>query len=79
MTTAEWWFGLPMVLKISFLLVTLPAWMTIIFFVLAGEADSARALLAFAVFALSAIPHIVLDRRRSRDGRGGSYLSDGEA
>ena len=74
MTTAEWWFGLPMVLKISFLLVTLPAWMTIIYLVIAGEADSGRAIMAFAVFAVSGIPHIVLDRRRSHDGGGGSNL-----
>ena len=76
--TAGWWRGLPTVLKASFLLVTLPAWLAIVYLMLAGEADSRRALVAFAVFAVSAIPHLFLDRRAQRDRGGGIDLSGGE-
>ena len=76
--TAGWWRGLPTVLKASFVLVTLPAWLAIVYLMLAGEADSPLAFAAFAVFALSAVPHIVLDRRVSQDRGSGIDLFGGE-
>ena len=80
MTTSEWWVGLPALLKAFVLTTTLPAWLAIVYFIAAGEADSAKAFGAFAVFAVSAIPHFFIDRRsfgKQSDNGLSSFDGDG--
>ena len=79
MRTGEWWVGLPALLKVLFLTTTLPAWLAIVYFIAAGEGDSAKAFGAFAVFAVSAIPHFYFDRRnfgKQRDNGLSSFDGD---
>lgn len=62
----SWWRPLPVWLKAVTLIVGFPAWLFIVYCVLAGQADSIAALVAFLIFAAVAILHIIFDRRYRR-------------
>lgn len=59
-TSFQWWRGLPTWGRLSFALVAFPAWLVIVYCVLAGKNDSALAYGAFAIFAAVTVLHIIL-------------------
>lgn len=59
-TSLKWWRGLPTWGRLSFALVAFPAWLVIVYCVLAGKNDSALAYGAFAIFAAVTVLHISL-------------------
>lgn len=64
-----WWQHLPIWLKLATILGAYPAWFFIIYCVLTGRSKSWEALLAFGVFALCAILHIIADPRNRQRGK----------
>ena len=77
----SWWQPLPLWLKAITVLVAYPAWLFIAYCVLTGQAKSIAAICAFVAFSITALLHIMFDRRNRRGGQeyhGGLDLTGGE-
>jgi hypothetical protein len=63
-STREWWASLPTWLRLIYALVTIPAWLFIMYCVFTGQDKSTGALIAFGIAAASAVPFLIHERRR---------------
>ena len=64
-----WWRPLPLWLQGVAILVAFPAWLFIVFCILAGDAKGTAALVASGAFAATALLHIAFDDRNRRGGQ----------
>ena len=79
MSQEEWWSGLPLWLKLVFLMIALPAWLFMVFCILTGESKSPAALAAFGVFGAATLLFIIFDRRRGGAGHEGGGVEIGSS
>ena len=63
MSSKTWWLGLPLWLKLVYLLVAIPAWTFMVFCVATEQGKSTAALLAFGIFFGVALLNVAFDRR----------------
>lgn len=78
MSHSEWWRGMPVWLKLVYLLVAIPAWVTIVYCVLTGQSKNTTALVALSVFVGATLLHIVYGRHVGEADDGGGIGIGGD-